>query len=150
MPRLRGNKDPLARSRGVADTSRGMYLERFLREMLVGFGTSYLLPLALSDVEGGAERSKRETRGVDGGIFGPSPACTFISLRSSLSRIRNQPTERSCYPEIKSQSRTTEEGGRGKMERNETKEDEEERGGGGGENGMPRKRTKGTGKRWRA
>lgn len=31
------------------------------------------------------------------------PPCTFISLGSSLSRIRNQPPERSCYAEIKSQ-----------------------------------------------
>lgn len=31
------------------------------------------------------------------------PPCTFISLGSSLSRIRNQPPERSCYTKIKSQ-----------------------------------------------
>lgn len=38
------------------------------------------------------------------------PPCTFISLGSSLSRIRNQPSERSCYAEIKSQP--TSDGGR--------------------------------------
>jgi len=46
------------------------------------------------------------------------PPCTFISLGSSPSRIRNQPPERSCYTEIKSQPSTSrlDRGGRERRE----------------------------------
>lgn len=49
------------------------------------------------------------------------PPCTFISLGSSLSRIRNQPPERSCYTEIKSQPASS-----GEKEKEKEEEEQEE------------------------
>jgi len=51
------------------------------------------------------------------------PPCTFISLGSSPSRIRNQPPERSCYTEIKSQPSTS----TLERERGERREEEKRR-----------------------
>ncbi|KYQ54235.1 hypothetical protein ALC60_06779 [Trachymyrmex zeteki] len=49
------------------------------------------------------------------------PPCTFISLDSSLSCIRNQPPERSCYTEIKSQLQQRERKRRRKKYRRRTR-----------------------------
>lgn len=61
--------------------------------------------------------------GEDIGMKGLSthPPCTFISLDSSLPRIRNQPPERSCYAEIKSQPASARRGENEEKERKENR-----------------------------
>jgi len=56
------------------------------------------------------------------------PPCTFISLGSSPSRIRNQPPERSCYSEIKSQPSTSEEEKKEERKRRERGKEKRRRG----------------------
>lgn len=80
------------------------------------------------------------------------PPCTFISLGSSPSRIRNQPPERSCYTEIKSQPSATagrREGGRRGEEEPEEEEEEarkEKREDGTERDGKPEEEDGGAGK----
>lgn len=97
--------------------SHGAYLEKSLaRKAWPGFACRvtlspflfslwvYVLFITFAVEGNGGGLPRGRGRGWKG-RFGPSPPCTFISLGWSLSRIRNQPAERSCYAEIKSQTR---------------------------------------------